>query len=477
MKVNDSKNTKNIINPENNKDLSNRDKKYVWHPYTQMQLWNAQNNKVITSGSDFYLIDEKNNKYLDGIANMWCSVWGSSSNPVIKSICDQYKQLPHSTLFGLANKPSIQLAEKIVKLAKGMSKVFYSDNGSTAMEVALKMAIQYWKNKGFTKKTKIVSLENGYHGDTIATMSMGYVDSYFNPYKSLLINTMKVSAPSSFEKNLDCFMSESEIVEKCLEETESLFQKESQRIAVFVMESGAQIAGGVSIYPKKYQKKLSELCKKYGILLVLDEIATGFGRLGNMIEYLAQNSEPDIVCYGKALNGGYFPIAITLATKEVFDAFLAPFDDKKQFFHGHTYTGHPVGCTACITNLELYEKRKLIQQIQKNSEYINKRTREVVDFSFVNRIRHKGLLLGIELIRPNKNPKGESKIKRKPLLFLEGLPINHYIMKESLKRGVFLRSLGNIITIIPPLAISKEKLEILLNTNYEILKTIEKSQN
>lgn len=477
MKDKDSKNTKNIINFRNNKDLSKRDKKYVWHPYTQMQLWNSQNNKVITTGSDFYLIDEQNNKYLDGIANMWCSVWGYSSNPVIESICDQYKQLPHSTLFGLANKPSITLAEKLVKLTKGMSKVFYSDNGSTAMEVALKMSIQYWKNKGFTKKTKIVSLENGYHGDTIATMSMGYVDSYFNPYKSLLINTLKVVAPSSFEKNLDCDINESEIVEKCLAETESLFQKESQNIAVFAMESGAQIAGGVSIYPKKYQKKLSELCKKYDVLLILDEIATGFGRLGNMIEYIAQNSEPDIVCYGKALNGGYFPIAVTLTTKEVFDAFLAPFDDNKQFFHGHTYTGHPVGCTACIANIELYEKRKLLQQIQKNSEYIKKRTRELEEFSFVNRIRHKGLLLGIELIRTNQGFRGEKKNKKEPLLFLEGLPINHYIMKESLKRGVFLRSLGNIITLIPPLAIPTEELEILLNTSYDILKTIEKSQS
>lgn len=477
MKYKKTKNRKIIQGSKNNNFLSSRDKKYVWHPYTQMQLLDKQVNKVIVSGSDFYLVDDKNNKYLDGIANMWCSVWGYSSNPVIESICEQYKQLPHSTLFGLANKPSIELAEKLVKLSKGMKKVFYSDNGSTAMEVALKMAIQYWKNKGYTKKKRVLCLENGYHGDTIATMSMGYVDRYFNPYRSLLIKTFKIPAPSSFEQNLNCDLNQSEISNRCLEETESVIKKNSQNIAALVMESGAQIAGGVSIYPKYYQKKLSQLCHKYNILLILDEIATGFGRLGNMIEYISQNSEPDIVCYGKALNGGYFPIAVTLTTQEIFDGFLGKYEDNKQFFHGHTFTGHPVGCTACLTNLELYDKRNLIQEIRKNSDYIKNRIEELTHFNSVHRIRHKGLLLGVELIKTNKSINGKLNKRIEPLLYFDNLPINHYIMRESLKRGAYLRSLGNILTLIPPLAISTDKLEILLDIEYDIIKTIEKSHD
>jgi adenosylmethionine-8-amino-7-oxononanoate aminotransferase len=206
----------NYNNKDINKSLSFLDKKYVWHPYTQMQIWNKQDNVIITHGEGFYLVSETGKKYLDGIANMWCSVWGYDSNPVIDAIRKQYHELPHSTLFGLGNKPSIVLATKLLKLTKGMNKIFYSDNGSTAIEVALKIAVQYWKNKQYPKKNKLLSLENGYHGDTIATMSMGYVKRYFNPYKSLLINTFRAPAPSSFENNLDNALTDSQIADLCI---------------------------------------------------------------------------------------------------------------------------------------------------------------------------------------------------------------------------------------------------------------------
>jgi adenosylmethionine-8-amino-7-oxononanoate aminotransferase len=451
------------------------DKKYVWHPYTQMKIWNKNNNVIITHGDGFYLVSENGKKYLDGIANMWCSVWGYSSNPIIESIRQQFLQIPHSTLFGLGNKPAIVLAEKLISLSKGMGKIFYSDNGSTAMEVALKIAVQYWKNKHFPKKNKFISLENGYHGDTIATMSMGYVDRYFNPYKSLLIKTFKVPAPSSFENNLNNHLSNSEITNKCIEKTESILQKNSNNIAALVMESGAQIAGGVSIYPSTYQKKISYLCKKYNVLLILDEIATAFGRLGNMIEYPVQESKPDIVCYGKALNGGYFPIAVTLTTDEIYNAFLGEYTENKQLFHGHTYTGHPAGCAACITNLELYEKYNLLQKIRGNSNYIEKRLKVFQDFKCVHKIKHKGLLIGIELAKVDTITK--KRKNKKPLTFIDDdgqkLDLNNYIMKESIKKGIFIRSLGHIITLIPPLAMPRDNLDILINAIYDIIKAIE----
>jgi adenosylmethionine-8-amino-7-oxononanoate aminotransferase len=453
------------------KSLAFLDKRYVWHPYTQMQNWNKQDNAVITHGEGFYLVSENGKKYLDGIANMWCSVWGYGSNPVIEAIRRQFHELPHSTLFGLANKPSIVLATKLLKLAKGMDKIFYSDNGSTAMEVALKIAVQYWKNKQFPKKNRLLSLENGYHGDTIATMSMGYVDRYFSPYKSLLIKTFRAPAPSSFENDLDNALTDSEIVDICIEKTEHILQKNSNHIAGLVMESGAQIAGGVSIYPKNYQKRISALCKKYDVLLILDEIATGFGRLGNMIEYISQSSLPDIVCYGKALNGGYFPIAVTLTTDQIYKEFLGKYNENKQLFHGHTYTGHPAGCAACITNLEMYEKRNLIQKIRDNSKHIKKKLKELEDYKSVHKIRHKGLLVGIELTNENKMSQG--KRKKQPLSFIEGVDLSNYIMRESLKRGVLLRSLGNIVTLIPPLAMPRNQLDILIDTLYDIIKPID----
>jgi adenosylmethionine---8-amino-7-oxononanoate aminotransferase len=470
-KESDKKNNKyTYTHKEINKTVSFLDKRYVWHPYTQMQVWNKQENVVITHGQGFYLVSGNGKKYLDGIANMWCSVWGYGSNPVIDAITKQFHKLPHSTLFGLGNQPSIVLASKLLKLTKGMDKIFYSDNGSTAMEVALKIAVQYWKNKQCPKKNKFLSLENGYHGDTIATMSMGYLERYFNPYKSLLIKTLRAPAPSSFENTLDNGLTDSEIADLCIEQTEHIFKKNSKYIAALVMESGAQIAGGVSIYPNTYQKKISDLCKKYDILLILDEIATGFGRLGNMIEYIHQSSSPDIVCYGKALNGGYFPIAVTLTTDEIYKEFLGEYDEKKQLFHGHTYTGHPAGCAACIANLEMYEKRNLIQKIRDNSNHIKQRLKEFEDYKAVHKIRHKGLLVGVELADENIMSKG--KRKTQSLSSIKAVDLNSYIMRESLKRGVFLRTLGNIVTLIPPLAMPRTKLDILIDTLSDIIKTI-----
>src|SRR5687767_3513573 len=463
-------------NPKiNDRDISTSlvflDKRYVWHPYTQMQIWNKQDNVVITHGDGFYLVSQNGKKYLDGIANMWCSVWGYGSNSVIEAIRRQFRELPHSTLFGLGNKPSIVLATKLLKLTKGMDKIFYSDNGSTAMEVALKMAVQYWKNKQFPKKNRLLSLENGYHGDTIATMSMGYVERYFNPYKSLLIKTFRAPAPSSFENDLDNGLTDSEIADLCIEKTEQILKKNSKHIAGLVMESGAQIAGGVSIYPNNYQKRIADLCKKYDVLLILDEIATGFGRLGNQIEYISQSSLPDIVCYGKALNGGYFPIAVTLTTDEIYNKFLGEYDENKQLFHGHTYTGHPAGCAACIVNLEMYEKRNLIQQIRDNSKHIQKRLEELEDYKSVHKIRHKGLLVGVELAREYKM--SPVKRKKQTLSFIDGVDLSNYIMKESLKRGVLLRSLGNIVTLIPPLAMPRNQLDILIDTIFDIIIAID----
>lgn len=450
-----------MFNKNNNYSLDSNDKRYVWHPYTQMKIWNRGSNKIIIKGDDFYLIDQNKKKILDGVAGMWSNVWGYGENPIITSMEKQLSTLPNSTLFGLGNRKSVNLAEKLIKLCKGMDKVFYSDNGSTAIEIALKMSTQYWKNKNNnTKKHLFLSLRNGYHGDTIGTMSVGFVANFFESYKSILLKTFRVPSPKDYECKYEV---ESEIVDKCLDLTEKKLKKYSSKISAMIMESGAQIAGGVSIYPRNYQKKISELCKKYDVLLILDEIATGFGRLGNMIEYEKQKSIPDIVCYGKALNGGYFPIAVTLTTNKIYKAFLGNYKDNKQFFHGHTYTGHPVGCTACITNIDHYKKTNLIVQIQQNSIHVQKKLNKFYDLDIVSKIRHKGLLTGIDLVNGKKS-----------LNFVQGLPINYYIMKESLRRGVYLRTLGNILTIIPPLAIPRAKLDILIDVSYEILYLLDK---
>jgi adenosylmethionine-8-amino-7-oxononanoate aminotransferase len=441
--------------------LEGADKKYVWHPYTQMSDWDRVEGRVIVRGEGFYLVDSKGRRYLDGTASMWCNVWGHGPNEVVEAMREQLQNLQHSTLFGLASEPSARLAEKLVGITVGMDRVFYTDNGSSAIESALKMALQYWRNRGRPEKTEFVSLENGYHGDTAGAMSVGYIEQFFGAYKPLLKKVHRVPSPLLYGSRFD---NEGDLVQWCLDRTEKVLEKVGGRCAALVMESGAQIAGGVVIYPKGFQQKISQLCKKHGVLLILDEIATGFGRLGNMVEYAAQKSKPDIVCMGKALTAGYFPLAVTLTHDEIFDAFLGQYAENRQFYHGHTFTGHPVGCAAALANLELYEKRNLMQQINANAKYLEQRLAKFEDISIVADIRHKGLLAGIETARAGK-----------PLVHLRNKErFNYFVMRESLKMGVHLRPLGNVMVVIPPLAIDRENLEKMVNATLELAKKAEK---
>jgi adenosylmethionine-8-amino-7-oxononanoate aminotransferase len=441
--------------------LKNADKQFVWHPYTQMKDWMKWNNRVIVKGDGFHLVDSEGRRYLDGTASMWCNVWGHTQNKVIQAMLGQLKRIPHSTLFGLANDSSAELAEVLVRLARGMQKVFYTDNGSTAIEVAMKMALQYWHNKGKDEKKQFISLDRAYHGDTIGAMSLGYIETFFKVYKPLLSDTHKVPTPILYGSN---FTKESDLVESCLDKTETMLRRHHDRCAALVMESGAQIAGGVIIFPKGYQEKISKLCRKYDVLLILDEIATGFGRLGNMIEYIAQKSNPDIVCFGKALTGGYFPLAATTVSRRIFDAFLGKYDSNKHLYHGHTFTGHPVGCAAALANIESYQNHNLIQQIKARSEYISSRLPEFLQSPIVGDIRHKGLLIGIEMTKNNK-----------PLVTLKNKQIiNYFIMKESLRMGVHVRPLGNIMLLVPPLGIGKVDLEKLVDVQLKIVRKIER---
>jgi adenosylmethionine-8-amino-7-oxononanoate aminotransferase len=442
-------------------NLTNADKEFVWHPYTQMSDWAKWNNKVIVKGDGFYLVDSQGRKYLDGTASMWCNVWGHTQNKVVQAMIDQLKNIPHSTLFGFANAPSIKLAERLITLATGMDKVFYTDNGSTAIEVAMKIALQYWYNNGKDKKREFISLEHGYHGDTTGAMSIGYIEDFFRAYKPLLFNVHRVPSPILYGSR---FTNESDLVEWCLEKTENTIKRHMNRCAALVMESGAQIAGGAIVFPKGYQKKIARLCRDYDILLILDEIATGFGRLGNVVEYRAQKSQPDIVCFGKALTGGYFPLAVTLVTRRIFDAFLGRYCKNKLLYHGHTFTGHTVGCSAALANIENYQNHNLIQQIKVNTKYIASRLPEFYKSPIVADIRHKGLLVGIELAKNDK-----------PIIILKNKEIiNYFIVQQALKMRVYLRPLRNIMLLIPPLGIGRRDLEKLVNVQLMLVRKIEK---
>jgi adenosylmethionine-8-amino-7-oxononanoate aminotransferase len=424
-----------------------------------MNEW--KNFDVITKGKGMWLIDSKGNRLLDGVASMWCNVWGHSKKELVNAMIKQTRKLQHSSLFNLTNDQAELLGEKLVNISPGMSKVFYSDDGATAMEIAIKMAVQYWQNIGIKNKTKFVTLENGYHGDTIGAMSIGYVPSFFSKFKKLLFPVIKIPTPHRYRlpKNFTF----NEYQRYCLERIENIFKKNNE-LAAFVMESGAQIAGGVIIYPPEFQKKISQLCKKHNVLFILDEIATGFGRLGSFIEYQAQKSIPDIVSYGKMLTGGYLPLAATLTNQKIYDSYLGNYKEMKHFFHGHTFTGNPLACATALANLELYEKNSLISRIQNKTKQFEGRIDEINNLSLVGDVRHKGMLMAIELVG-NKNKKTPISPDKK---------MHQKIFVEAKKHKIYLRTLGHIIMLVPPLAISAKELDFLLDGTIDIIKKVTK---
>ena len=432
-----------------------KNQNHLWHPNTQMLEWTKF--PKIVRGDGMWLIDEDGNRLLDGVASMWCNVWGHSKRELINAIIMQAKKLQHSSLFNLTNEPSELLAKKLIDISPNMDQVFFSDNGSTAMEIAIKIALQYWTNLGFSNKNKIATLENGYHGDTFGAMSVGYVPEFFSKFKSKLFSTLQFEVPRSY--NLPKNVTEKEFENDCIKKIENKLSNDNS-VAAFVMESGAQVAGGVNIYPKNFQKRVNTICKKYNVLFVLDEIATGFGRLGSMVEYKKQNCYPDIVSFGKMLTGGYLTFAATLTTKKVSNSFLGRFSDKKHLFHGHTYTGNPIAASLALENLKLYDKTRLIQKIQKTSKILENRANEFYELDVVSDVRHKGMLMGVELINNRTNKTRKS--------------INKIVFEEGKKHNIFFRTLGNVVMLVPPLAISNEEINLLIDGTIKTVEGISK---
>lgn len=429
---------------------------FVWHPYTQMSEWDSFPN--IVKGDGFWLIDSNGKRYLDGVASMWCNVWGHSKKELISEINSQSKKIVHSSMFNLTNNQAESLARKLSSISPGMNRVFYSDNGSTAMEIAFKIAIQYWQNIGQKNKTLFATLQNGYHGDTFGTMSVGFVPAFFAKFKNNLYKTIQIPFENGYRvTNIKEYYSQT------LEKIESNLSK-NHNLAAFVMESGAQVAGGVSIYQDRFQASISKLCKKYGVLLILDEIATGFGRLGSHVEYITQKSNPDIVAFGKMLTAGYLPLAATLVTKKIYDSFLSNYHDMKHLYHGHTFTGNPLACAVANKNLELYQKTKLISKVNKTAKYLEKRLGEFSEIKTVGNIRHKGMLVAIELV--------SNKAKKTPISFSKST--NKVIFDEAKKHSIYLRTLGNIVMLVPPLAISQKEIDFLVDGTIKTIKNISK---
>ncbi|MEK7333866.1 MAG: adenosylmethionine--8-amino-7-oxononanoate transaminase, partial [Candidatus Binatota bacterium] len=378
--------------------LKRLDHTYVWHPFTQMQEWMGEEPLIIERGEGHYLIDVQGKRYLDGVSSLWCNVHGHRKKELDDALKQQIDKIAHSTFLGLSHVPGIELAAKLIEIApKGLKRVFYSDSGATAVEVALKIALQYWQLRGETNRTRFASLVEAYHGDTVGAMSVGYSEAFHRFHRSLLFPVLRLTPPHVFRyvKGLK----EQEALTAAVQEAEEKLSSQKSSLAALVMEPLMQGAAGMWSQPVGYVKALSEICRKNRILFILDEVATGFGRTGKMFACDHAGVSPDILCLAKGITGGYLPLAATLTTEEIFSAFLGEYGEYKSFFHGHTYTGNPLGCAVALANLELFRKEKILEQMQPKIVYLKRRLeKEFLLLAHVGDVRQWGFMVGIELV-------------------------------------------------------------------------------
>ncbi len=409
----------------------------VWHPFTQMKEYAGEEVLVIDRGEGNYLVDTEGRRYLDGVASLWVNVHGHRKKEIDDAVKAQLDKIAHASLLGATNEPAVRLAKRLAGLTS-LPRVFYSDNGSTAVEVALKIAFEYWQLKGLKKKQKFVSFRDSYHGDTLGAVSVGHIELFHEVYRPLLFPTFQAPSPRD---------------PKCLEWVENLFQKESENIAGLIIEPLIQAAGGMIVQPDGFLRELRGLCEKYEVLFIADEVATGFGRTGTMFACEQEDVVPDLLCLAKGLTGGYLPLAATLATTEIYEAFLGDYGEYRHFFHGHSYTGNPLGCAAALANLEIFKKEKTIEAIQTKISTMAGALRRFQEIPQVKEIRQKGLMVGIDLgdLSPEKR-------------------IAHKIGLAARKKHVLIRPLGNVIVLMPPLSITEDEILFLTAVVYDAIR-------
>lgn len=432
-------------------ELAQKNKNYVWHPFTQMKDYLEDDPVIIERGEGRKLYDVNGKGYWDGVSSIWLNVHGHHVQELDDAIREQLNKIAHSTLLGIANVPSILLAEKIIEIVpNGLKKVFYSDSGATSVEIAIKMAFQYWQHKGKSKKKKFITMKEAYHGDTIGAVSVGAIDMFHQAYSTLLFDTLKVPYPYTYRSPYgeDGQM----IVKKHLEEMEDLLQSNHEEVAAVIVEPLVQGASGIITMPDGYLKGLRELCTAYDVLLITDEVATGFGRTGKMFACEHEGITPDILTAGKGLTGGYLPVAITVTTEEIYRAFLGDYEEQKTFFHGHSYTGNPLGCAVALANLKLFETTNLIEAVSHKAEYIAKRLEVLREFKHAGDIRQRGFMIGIELVQNKETKEAYSWQER----------VGVKVCKRARDLGMILRPLGNVIVFMPPLASTIEELDDMI---------------
>lgn len=443
------------------KEIIESDIKHVWHPFTQMKEYENTLPVVITKGKGIYLYDIDGNKYLDAISSWWVNTLGHSNKRLNKALYKQAKTLEHMIFANFTHPWGVELAEKLVKLHNNsLTKVFYSDNGSTAVEVALKMAYQYWMQSGFEKKSKFIALKNSYHGDTIGSVSVGGVDLYHKIFKPLLFEIFQAESPNCYRCPMGKEKCSCEI--ECVDSVEDILKEHSDEIAGIIIEPLVQAAGGMIIYKPEYLLQLRTLCDKYNVLLIDDEVATGFGRTGKMFAYQHAKITPDIVCMSKALTAGYMPLSVTMTNEKIYNAFYDDWDKFKTFFHGHSYTANPLAIAVALENLKILEQDNILEKNQKKIERFKNRLERFKELEHVGDIRQQGMIAAIELVK-NKETKEPFDYK---------LRIGKKVCDYALKKGLLIRPLGDVVYFMPPYIITDKEIDKVLNITFEAVSAV-----
>jgi adenosylmethionine-8-amino-7-oxononanoate aminotransferase len=425
-----------------------------------MQEWLAEEPLIIAAGEGPYLIDTAGARYLDGVSSLWCNVHGHRHPELDAALRQQAEQIAHSTLLGLASVPSILLAKQLVDIApRGLTRVFYSDAGATAVEVALKLALQYWHLRGETRRTHFASLTEAYHGDTLGAVSVGYSDTFHRFFKPVLFPCHRLHPPHVYRWQRG--LSEADAVARAVADADTLLRDKGADIAALVIEPLMQGAAGMWAQPAGYVRALRQLTRRHGVLLICDEVATGFGRTGRMFAVEHEQVEPDLMCVGKGITGGYLPLAATFVTEEIFQAFLAPHEAFNAFFHGHTYTGNALACAVALASLRVFSRDRVLENVRRRAEQLRRGlASDCSALRHVGDIRQWGLMVGIELVR--------NRDTREP--FPAAARIGMRTIKEARTRGVILRPLGNTIVLMPPLCITEAQVDSLCDVTCDAIK-------
>ena len=437
-------------------DLVERDISHVWHPCTQMKDHEELPIIPIKNGNGIWLQDFDGNRYIDAISSWWVNIFGHANETISAAVANQAQNLEHVILAGFTHQPIIQLSEQLVEITpEPLQKCFYADNGSSAIEVALKMSFHYWVNTGNVKKKKFVALKNSYHGETLGALSVGDVELYKEIYKPLLLDVITVPGADTYNK--EAGETDSDYAERMFVHMEKMLSEKHDEICAVIVEPLVQCAGNMRMYDAKYLTLLRDACDKYNVHLIADEIAVGFGRTGTMFACEQANISPDFMCLSKGLTGGYLPLSVVLTTQQVYDAFYDDYQSMRAFLHSHSYTGNPLACAAALATLGIFHRNDTIQRNKALIERIQQAGESFNDHKNIAHVRQSGMIFAIEMVK--------DKAAKTPFPWQERRGLKAY--KHALKNHVLLRPLGNVLYFMPPYIIEPEQIDLVMEVMSE----------